>query len=134
MRVMLASLRTAGVGLNLTAADTVIMADRWWNRAVEAQAIDRVHRLGQTRPVCIYSLVCENTVEEQMIELQDSKCKMIEQALEGKPSKHRGAARERIQMVKKIILLGASTPVAPVGVAQRDLNAETIYVLSDSSI
>eukprot|EP00923_Selenidium_pygospionis_P038279 GHVN01066850.1.p1 GENE.GHVN01066850.1~~GHVN01066850.1.p1 ORF type:complete len:1001 (-),score=117.44 GHVN01066850.1:5193-7949(-) len=73
IRVMLASLKAGGVGVNLTAADTVIMCDSWWNSAVEAQAVDRVHRFGQNRAVCIYSIVAEDTVEEQILELQESK-------------------------------------------------------------
>jgi SNF2 family DNA or RNA helicase len=66
----LISLKAGGVGLNLTAADYVFLLDPWWNPAVEAQAIDRAHRIGQTRAVTAYRLVCSDTVEERILELQ----------------------------------------------------------------
>lgn len=71
--VMLVSLKAGGVGLNLTEADTVILYDPWWNPAVEAQAADRAHRIGQTRAVFVYKLVTEATVEERILALQDRK-------------------------------------------------------------
>jgi len=71
--VFLISLKAGGVGLNLTAADTVIMYDPWWNPAVEQQAIDRAHRIGQDKTVFVYRLVVENSVEEKIIKLQQSK-------------------------------------------------------------
>ncbi|MBK6918605.1 MAG: DEAD/DEAH box helicase [Deltaproteobacteria bacterium] len=71
--VMLVSLKAGGTGLNLTAADTVIHYDPWWNPAVEAQASDRAHRIGQDKPVTVYRLICEGTVEERMVALQERK-------------------------------------------------------------
>jgi SNF2 family DNA or RNA helicase len=71
--LFLISLKAGGHGLNLTAADYVFILDPWWNPAVEAQAIDRAHRLGQTRHVFAYRLICNNTVEDKIIELQKSK-------------------------------------------------------------
>lgn len=71
--VFLISLKAGGVGLNLTAADTVIHYDPWWNPAVEEQATGRAHRMGQTRPVMVYKLVCAGTVEERITELQRRK-------------------------------------------------------------
>ena len=71
--LFLISLKAGGTGLNLAAADYVIHLDPWWNPAVEDQATDRAHRIGQTRPVFVYKLVAENTVEEKIIELQKSK-------------------------------------------------------------
>jgi superfamily II DNA or RNA helicase len=71
--LFLVSLKAGGVGLNLTAADTVILYDPWWNPAVEAQATDRAHRIGQTRPVFVYKLIAEGTIETRMLELQDRK-------------------------------------------------------------
>lgn len=71
--LMLVSLKAGGTGLNLTAADTVILYDPWWNPAVEQQAIDRTHRIGQERPVTVYRLVCEGSVEERILSLQDHK-------------------------------------------------------------
>lgn len=71
--LMLVSLKAGGTGLNLTAADTVVLYDPWWNPAVEQQAIDRTHRIGQERPVTVYRLVCEGSVEERILSLQDHK-------------------------------------------------------------
>jgi superfamily II DNA or RNA helicase len=71
--LFLISLRAGGTGLNLTAADTVIHYDPWWNPAVEAQATDRAHRIGQNKPVFVYKLVTQGTVEERMIALQERK-------------------------------------------------------------
>ncbi|MBK8232884.1 MAG: DEAD/DEAH box helicase [Candidatus Eisenbacteria bacterium] len=72
-RLFLVSLKAGGVGLNLTAAEYVFLLDPWWNPAVEAQAIDRAHRIGQTKPVFAYRLIARGTVEEKILELQSSK-------------------------------------------------------------
>jgi SNF2 family DNA or RNA helicase len=79
--VMLLSLKAGGVGLNLTAADTVIHLDPWWNPAVERQATDRAHRLGQDRPVFVYQLVVEGSIEERMLALQARKAALAEGVL-----------------------------------------------------
>jgi hypothetical protein len=79
--VMLVSLKAGGSGLNLTAADHVFLCDPWWNPAVEAQAADRTHRIGQTRPVFVYRLVAAGTVEERILTLQDSKRALMDAAL-----------------------------------------------------
>ena len=71
--LFLISLKAGGVGLNLTAADTVIHYDPWWNPAVERQATDRAHRIGQTQRVFVYKLICEGTVEEKILSLQEHK-------------------------------------------------------------
>ena len=71
--LILVSLKAGGTGLNLTAADTVILYDPWWNPAVEAQAIDRAHRIGQTKPVFVHRLIARGTIEEKILVLQDKK-------------------------------------------------------------
>jgi SNF2 family DNA or RNA helicase len=71
--LFLISLKAGGLGLNLTAADYVYLLDPWWNPAVEAQAVDRAHRIGQTRTVFAYRLVARDTVEEKILELQEGK-------------------------------------------------------------
>ncbi len=81
--VFLISLKAGGVGLNLTAADTVIHVDPWWNPAVEAQATDRAHRIGQTRVVTAYKLITRNTVEEKFLALQEKKREAIEAIVDG---------------------------------------------------
>jgi len=73
----LISLKAGGVGLNLTAADYVIHLDPWWNPAVEMQASDRAHRIGQTRPVFIYKIIARGTVEEKILELQEKKRALV---------------------------------------------------------
>ena len=76
------SLKAGGTGLNLTAADTVIIYDPWWNPAVEDQAMDRAHRIGQTKPVFVYKLVAANTIEERIQELQIKKKKLYQAILD----------------------------------------------------
>jgi SNF2 family DNA or RNA helicase len=85
--IFLISLKAGGAGLNLTAADTVIHYDPWWNPAVEAQASDRAHRIGQTKPVFVHKLICEGTIEEKILALQQSKAAMLEGLLGGKIEK-----------------------------------------------
>jgi superfamily II DNA or RNA helicase len=79
--VLLLSLKAGGVGLNLTAADAVFILDPWWNPAVEDQAADRAHRIGQQRPVAIYRLVAADTVEERILALQERKRSLAAAAL-----------------------------------------------------
>jgi len=81
--VLLVSLRAGGTGLNLTAADSVFILDPWWNPAVEEQAADRAHRIGQTRPVMVYRLVATDTVEERVLALQAHKRALAESAIGG---------------------------------------------------
>ena len=71
--MFLVSLKAGGLGLNLTVADYVFLLDPWWNPAAEAQAIDRTHRIGQTRPVFAYRLIAQDTVEEKLLALQQTK-------------------------------------------------------------
>ena len=81
--IFLISLKAGGSGLNLTAADYVIHLDPWWNPAVEDQASDRAHRMGQLRPVTIYRLVTENTIEEQIVALHGRKRDLADSLLDG---------------------------------------------------
>jgi SNF2 family DNA or RNA helicase len=76
LRVFLISLKAGGTGLNLTAADYVYIVDPWWNPAVENQAIDRCYRIGQDKKVFAYRMICKNTVEEKIINLQNKKKKI----------------------------------------------------------
>ena len=82
--VFLISLKAGGRGLNLTAADTVIHYDPWWNPAVENQATDRAHRIGQTKPVFVYKLIAAGTVEERIVELQDKKGRLAAATLDAR--------------------------------------------------
>jgi SNF2 family DNA or RNA helicase len=77
LQIFLISLKAGGVGLNLTAADYVFILDPWWNPAVEAQAIDRAHRIGQQRPVFVYKFISQGTVEEKILALQKRKLQLV---------------------------------------------------------
>jgi SNF2 family DNA or RNA helicase len=81
--LFLISLKAGGFGLNLTAADYVIHLDPWWNPAVEAQATDRAHRIGQERPVTIYRLVTKDSIEERIVALHDEKRALAQSLLDG---------------------------------------------------
>lgn len=77
-KVFVMTLKTGGVGLNLTAADTIFIYDPWWNKTVENQAIDRAYRLGQDRTVFSYKLILKDTIEEKILQLQESKIKLLD--------------------------------------------------------
>ena len=90
---MLVSLKAGGTGLNLTAADHVFLLDPWWNPAVEQQAADRAHRIGQTRPVVVHRIVARETVEEGILRLHKQKRDLSESAL-GTGSSGDGLSRD----------------------------------------
>ena len=81
--LFLISLKAGGTGLNLTAADTVIHYDPWWNPAAEAQATDRAYRIGQTKPVFVHKLICSDSVEERIQKLQAEKSRLADALLAG---------------------------------------------------
>jgi SNF2 family DNA or RNA helicase len=95
--VFLISLKAGGVGLNLTGADTVIHFDPWWNPAVEDQATDRAHRIGQTRVVTSYKLIARGTVEEKILALQTRKREVIKATLAGEEQLAESLTWEEIQ-------------------------------------
>ncbi|MHC1770073.1 MAG: SNF2-related protein [Verrucomicrobiia bacterium] len=95
--VFLISLKAGGVGLNLTGADTVIHFDPWWNPAVEAQATDRAHRIGQTRVVTSYKLITRGTVEEKILNLQARKRELLSEVLSGEEALANALTWEEIQ-------------------------------------
>ncbi|CAL1517439.1 DEAD/DEAH box helicase [Chitinophaga sp. MM2321] len=97
--LFLISLKAGGLGLNLTAADYVIHMDPWWNPAVEEQASDRAHRIGQTRPVTIYRLVAQHTIEEKIIELHNNKRDLADHLLEGTDQSAKLNARELMELI-----------------------------------
>lgn len=98
-QLFLISLKAGGLGLNLTAADYVFILDPWWNPAVEAQAVDRAHRIGQTRPVFAYRLICRGTVEEKIMELQRSKRELADAILSADQSMIRTLTAEDLQLL-----------------------------------
>jgi SNF2 family DNA or RNA helicase len=95
--VFLISLKAGGVGLNLTGADTVIHFDPWWNPAVEAQATDRAHRLGQTKAVTSYKLITRDTIEEKILTLQNRKREIIQATIGGEEEFAGALSWEEIQ-------------------------------------
>lgn len=98
--LFLISLKAGGVGLNLTAADYVIHMDPWWNPAVEDQASDRAHRIGQTKPVTIYRLVTKDTIEDKIVELHKNKRDLADSLLEGTESAARVTADDLVSLLK----------------------------------
>lgn len=100
--VFLISLKAGGTGLNLTAADYVIHLDPWWNPAVEDQATDRVHRIGQQRPVTVYRLVTENTVEEKILKLHETKRDLADSLLDGTDTSGKLSADDLLALIAEI--------------------------------
>jgi superfamily II DNA or RNA helicase len=97
--LFLISLKAGGHGLNLTAADYVFILDPWWNPAVEAQAVDRAHRIGQTRPVFAYRLISRDTVEEKILELQQHKRELADAIVSAHNSVMRHLTAEDLQLL-----------------------------------
>jgi superfamily II DNA or RNA helicase len=98
-KVFLISLKAGGVGLNLTAAEYVFLLDPWWNPAAEAQAIDRAHRIGQSRHVFAYRLIAKDTVEEKVAELQNSKRQLADAILSADPGLIRNLKPEDLELL-----------------------------------
>jgi superfamily II DNA or RNA helicase len=97
--LFLISLKAGGLGLNLTAAEYVFLLDPWWNPAVEAQAIDRAHRIGQTRPVFAFRLIARDTVEEKVLELQATKRRLADAIVRADASLIRDLRREDLELL-----------------------------------
>jgi SNF2 family DNA or RNA helicase len=91
------SLKAGNTGLTLTAADYVFLFDPWWNTAVEQQAIDRTHRIGQTKNVFSYKLVCKNSIEEKILELQQRKKHLADELISAEEDFVKNLGEEEIQ-------------------------------------
>ena len=100
--IFLISMKAGGTGLNLTGADTVILYDIWWNPAVEQQAADRAHRMGQTNVVQVIKLIARGTIEEKMNELQEKKRRMIEEIIDSKENTTSTLSEEDIREILMI--------------------------------
>lgn len=98
--VFLISLKAGGFGLNLTAADYVVHMDPWWNPAVEDQASDRAHRIGQARPVTIYRLVARDTIEDRILGLHHRKRELAAGILEGSDLAGRMTEEELLGLIR----------------------------------
>ncbi|MEL6264003.1 MAG: C-terminal helicase domain-containing protein, partial [Cyanobacteria bacterium J06626_6] len=99
--VFLISLKAGGTGLNLTAADYVIHMDPWWNPAVEDQASDRAHRIGQQRPVTIYRLVTKDTIEEKIVDLHGHKRDLADSLLENADVSGKISTNELLKLIQE---------------------------------
>jgi SNF2 family DNA or RNA helicase len=99
--VFLISLKAGGTGLNLTAADYVIHMDPWWNPAVEDQASDRAHRIGQLRPVTIYRLVAQHTIEEKIVALHQNKRDLAESLLDGSDMSGKVSTDDLLRLIRE---------------------------------
>lgn len=97
LQVFLISLKAGGLGLNLTAADYVFILDPWWNPAIEAQAVDRAHRIGQQNNVFIYKFITKNTVEEKILALQQNKWELAQQLIKVEESFIKSLTKEDIE-------------------------------------
>jgi SNF2 family DNA or RNA helicase len=98
--LFLISLKAGGTGLNLTAADYVIHLDPWWNPAVEDQATDRAHRIGQDRPVTVYRLVASGTIEEQILQMHADKRELVAGVLDGTDRAAKMETEDLIRLIK----------------------------------
>lgn len=99
VRIFLISLKAGGLGLNLTEADYVFILDPWWNPAVEAQAVDRAHRIGQDKKVFTYKFITRNTVEEKILELQKKKLKLARELITTDESIYKSFSKEDIESI-----------------------------------
>ena len=97
LNVFLISLRAGGTGINLTAADYVILYDPWWNPAVETQAVDRAHRIGQNKTVFVYKMISKGTIEEKVLELQEKKKKIASRLIAGEASGFKSLTKDDIE-------------------------------------
>lgn len=98
-QLFLISLKAGGLGLNLTAAEYVYLLDPWWNPAVETQAIDRTHRIGQTRKVFAYRIISKDTVEEKVLELQKTKRDLANSIINADNSLIRNLSKEDLELL-----------------------------------
>ncbi|EAU91423.2 hypothetical protein CC1G_01912 [Coprinopsis cinerea okayama7 len=105
-RVMLISLKAGALGLNLTVANHVYLMDPWWQEGIESQAVDRVNRIGQKKPVHVYQLIAENTVESKVLEIQDRKKQLVKQAFSGIKSRETQRQQREARLQDLVELFG----------------------------
>ncbi|KAK2463186.1 hypothetical protein APHAL10511_004841 [Amanita phalloides] len=105
-RIMLISLKAGALGLNLTVANNVFLMDPWWQEGIESQAVDRVNRIGQRKPVHVYQLIAENTVESKVLDIQNRKKQVIQQAFSGIKGKETQRQQREARLQDLIELFG----------------------------
>src|SRR5690554_5261251 len=126
--LFLISLKAGGLGLNLTAADYVLHLDPWWNPAIEDQASDRAHRMGQRRPVTIYRMVAKNTIEEKIVQLHATKRDMADAMLEGTDQSARLSTVDLLALLREVYGLCAITWRGLLGVVLICLTLQAIFL------
>lgn len=109
------SLGVCAVGLNLTAANQVILSDTWWAPAIEDQAVDRVHRLGQNKETRVFRLIMDNTIEEQTIQVQQDRRKLMQLAFAEKAGKRGQAKSGRLADIQRLLRGSSKTAQAAEG-------------------
>ncbi|TBU43646.1 SNF2 family N-terminal domain-containing protein [Dichomitus squalens] len=126
-RVMLISLKAGALGLNLTVANNVYLMDPWWQEGIESQAIDRCNRIGQKKPVNVYQLIAENTVESKVMEIQEKKKKLISEAFAGIKNADTKRQKKEARLQELVHLFGLQRQVgaeeAPGGNSQTTLDS-----------
>ncbi|MDE6325681.1 MAG: SWF/SNF helicase family protein, partial [Duncaniella sp.] len=98
-KVLLMTLKTGGVGLNLTSADTVFIFEPWWNKAAEEQAVNRLHRIGQKAKVMSYSIITHDTIEEKIMQLQQQKAQLFDSLINSDSSATKLLTEEDINFI-----------------------------------
>jgi SNF2 family DNA or RNA helicase len=98
-QLFISSIQTGGVGINLTAANYVILLDPWWNPAIENQAMDRAHRMGQNRCVTVIRLISEHTIEEKILRLHETKQNLSDSMLSGTNETYKLTYNDILDMV-----------------------------------
>ena len=98
-KVFVMTLKTGGVGLNLTAADTIFIYDPWWNKTVENQAVDRAYRLGQDRTVFSYKLILKDSIEEKILKLQETKSRLVDSLISDEGTSVKNLSAEDIEFI-----------------------------------
>ncbi|KAI0266685.1 SNF2 family N-terminal domain-containing protein [Gloeopeniophorella convolvens] len=111
-KVMLISLKAGALGLNLTVANNIYLMDPWWQEGIESQAIDRCNRIGQKKPVHVYQLIAEDTVESKVIDIQEKKKKLIKEAFSGMKSKETPRQKKEARLQELIELFGVRREAA----------------------
>ncbi|KAF9263265.1 hypothetical protein L218DRAFT_927698 [Marasmius fiardii PR-910] len=121
--VMLLSLKAGALGLNLTIANNVYLMDPWWQEGIESQAIDRVNRIGQTKPVRVYQLISENTVEARVLDIQERKKNMVQQAFSGMKRTETLRQQREARLQGLAILVALFPCLSPLTIIQTSVNS-----------
>jgi len=112
---MLISLKAGALGLNLTVANNVYLMDPWWQEGIESQAVDRVNRIGQKKPVHVYQMIADDTVEAKVLDIQTRKKELIKQAFSGIKSRETERQKREARLQDLVELFGIRSTSTKVG-------------------